>query len=458
MRTRHITMISTLLVACGGGGGASTLDGGGEGSADGGRLDDAGETLADAGTLDAGTLDAGTLDAGTLDAGTLDAGTLDAGMLDAGMLDGGIDGGLPDAGLPDAGSEDAGIDAGPLSVPCGGGTGDHLLYSGLQPGLPRIDWDGSRFVYALFSRTGVTAADPLEGYVGFADATGSATAATRVTPDDGESSIWPRVVAGTHAGAPRYGVVYLDDRGSRRGAYFALLDGDGAVLLEERLSSDPETVSDHALAWSPATQTYAAAWSGSAGVQLTRFDSAGTSLGTTTVRASGGLAYTGTPMIWADDRFALVSGGGGGEIVEVMPDGSVGDRHALGASGIRFTLGWSGGEYGVAWQLGGALSFLRVDGDGVVAGSERELDAGPGAGEADLVWNGSEWGVTWASGNDVWFNTITSAGAPRTARRLTTGAELDWWPSMTWCGQYVVVYEHGSTGVGETGELRLVFP
>ena len=450
------TLLFVGMVGCGGGGGSERVDAGG---------------AVDAGARDASVVDAAVEADGGSDAGPTDAGEADAatdggtdGGVDAGPGDAGTDAGPPDAGLRDAGPLDAGPDGGLLLPRCGGGAGDHLLFSGRQPGLPRIAWDGARYAYALFSRTGPTAAEPMEGFVGFASAAGTASPPAQVTPDDGEASIWPRVVAAERAGERRYGVVYLDDRGERRAAYFALLDETGAPIREELLSSgDGERADDHALAYAPSAGLFAAAWSGSEGVHVARIATDGAVLGSTLVAPStAALAYTGTPMVWAGDRFALVMGPAG-EIVEVFPDGSLGDRHPLGVSGIRFALGWSGSEYAVAWQQGGVVRFLRADGDGVIADSERELDPGPDGGEADVAWGGTEWGVVWHRGSstmpsDVWFATVSAAGVAGAPRRLTTTGEVDWWPSLTWCGQFAVVYEHGRTGVGETGELRLVFP
>ncbi|NIS33074.1 MAG: hypothetical protein GWO04_25340, partial [Actinobacteria bacterium] len=198
--------------------------------------------LEDAGRADGGALDGGSVDPGA-DAFVADGGALDAFVPDASVADGFV----PDAFMADGFVPDAFMaDGGPPSGPCSGGTGDHTIVTGVQPGLPRILWTGSDYAIAHFGRAAAGAA--FESFVGRVDAMGSVTTVPAlVTPDDDELSIWVRL-AQSDVG---FGIVYLDDRGANRQAYFARLDAAGALVAgsEQQLSDPSETVDVHAIAY-----------------------------------------------------------------------------------------------------------------------------------------------------------------------------------------------------------------
>ncbi|RLB51184.1 MAG: hypothetical protein DRJ42_17325 [Deltaproteobacteria bacterium] len=447
----------------------------GDNPVDSGGLDGGADSgAADTGASDAGDPDSGALDSGSSDTGVMDTGVMDSEVTDADPpLDGGdatagdamVDDAAMDAGDATAGDAtmDAGdstTDAGPPWAPCSGGTGDVLLHTGYQAGLPRVAWTGTEYAFAHFERTGATSSDPTESYFGFADATGGTTTGPdAVTPLDGEASIWVRF-ARSDVG---YGVTYLDDRGAVRAAYFARLDAAGALIAGSELQISTGTARGIAITYNPVDRHYGVAWQVTGSdIELQRITAEGALVTPATTVGGGGVAYTGTPLIWTGDRYAIVHGSSL-VVSEVQGDGTLVRTEALGVTGTRPALAYAGGQYGVVWQNGGEVHFLRVDASGPVSGSDRILDAGPNSGEADIVGAGTEFGVTWQKGsagvpNDVWFSRVSAAGAVTGPAQLTTTSARDWWPSITWCGQYAIVYHRGPGSLGSLDEIRLVFP
>jgi hypothetical protein len=362
---------------------------------------------------------------------------------------------------------------------CVGASGDHLLYRGVQAGLPRLGWTGSEYAFAFPSQS----SSSFESFFGLADPTGSVTTAPRqFTPNDALWSSFPRFAVATDG----FGVAYLDvdvaapGAGADGGRYgrqvhFARLDPTGALVAgSEVLVSDPASGGEAvSIAWDPVDRIYAVVWFTTySGLHMRRFDATGAPIASADTRiGSGMLAHTGTPFIWTGDRFAVLSRslapappGSPLTLREVLADGTVVRTVDLGLSGFGAALAHGGSEYGVVWQQdGGVVEFARIDASGVVAGSRLVLDAGPYAGDADIVRGAGEYGVTWHRGSatnpyDVFFARVTATGTVAETSRLTASPEHDWWPSITWCGQYAVAYVRGAARLGEESELRVVFP
>ncbi|MBO6933427.1 MAG: hypothetical protein JJ863_00580 [Deltaproteobacteria bacterium] len=426
------------------------------------------------------------------DAGGIDGGTLDSGVDLGARSDAGSDqdGGASDAGVPtdafvatDAFVEpdafvatDAFVEPDAFMEPdggmgwtaCAGGTGDHTVVTGVQPGLPRVLWTGSDYAIGHFRKP--TAGLPArESYVGRVDAMGTVTSVpTMVTPDDGELSIWVRLARS----ATGFGVIYLDDRGATRQAYFARLDDTGALVAgsELHLSDAADTIYVHAIAYNPIDREYGVSWvNADSEIHFARISEAGVLLpapGSTSVVDDGDYGYTGTPLIWADDHYAIVSTPFG--VTEIAANGMVTRSGDIEAGTVlnRPAIAWSGTEYGVVWRQPSdqSIRFTRVDATGRVSGSERTLHPGPWAGEPDIVWaDTNEWGVVWNVGSasdpyDIHFARLAPDGTTRANSAVVSGPVTDWWPQLTWCGQYAIVYQHGQTGVDEVGELHLFFP
>jgi hypothetical protein len=348
---------------------------------------------------------------------------------------------------------------------CAGGDGDVSIERSIQPGLPRLSWSGEDYVFAFYGRTEVGGS--MECSVGHLDPSGTPNGAVqRVSPDDGELSAWTRL-ARSDVG---WGVVYVDDRGPQRAAYFARLDGEGALVAgSERLVSAPShTVGAVTIAWNAADRKYGVVWTEGTRLHYRAVDDGGEleTVPVDTLLGTGSFDYVGTPLVWANERFALVSTAPL-RLFEFLRDGSVVRNSMLAAGGSRASIAFQANldgasRYGIVWQDAGSVRFVRVDATGIV-GSSLTLDAGPSAGEADVVWSGTDFGVTWNKGSVsvpsvVHFARVSSGGAVITNRALTTGAAHDWWPSLTFCGQYAVTYVRGIAPVNGEGELRLVFP
>lgn len=348
---------------------------------------------------------------------------------------------------------------------CAGGVGDVSIERSIQPGLPRLSWSGDDYVFAFYGRTEVDGT--LECSVGHLDASGTPSGSVQhVSPDDGELSAWTRL-ARSDVG---WGVVYVDDRGPQRAAYFARLDGEGALVAgSERLVSAPSHgVGAVTIAWNASDRKYGVVWTEGTRLHYRAIDDGGEveAVPVDTLLGTGSFDYVGTPLVWANERFALVSTAPL-RLFEFLRDGSVVRNSMLAAGGSRASIAFQANldgasRYGIVWQDAGSVRFARVDATGIV-GSTLTLDAGPSAGEADVVWSGTDFGVTWNKGSVsvpsvVHFARVSSGGAVITNRALTTGATYDWWSSITFCGQYAVTYVRGLAPLNAEAELRLVFP